>query len=165
VTELPHIDRSALFKRFVGNRQASSAVEFAIVALPVLMLMMGVVQIGIYYIAQSSLDTGVIKTAELLRTNFTTGTTATLTPASTLKANVATAGGGMIQNNANLAVEVRDFSTLTAASVPIVDGTTDYGTNTSTIVLRAQATVPTLAPGLGALTTIRSSAMIRRQGT
>jgi Flp pilus assembly protein TadG len=151
--------------RFRRDRHGSSAVEFAIVAMPVLMLMMGVIQVGLFYVAQSSLDAGVVQTAELLRTNFTTGTTATLPAAATLKANVASSGGTMIPNNSNLAVEVRQLSTLSAAVVPIVDGTTDYGTTTSTLVVRAQATVPTLAPGLGSLNIIRSSAMIRRQGT
>jgi Flp pilus assembly protein TadG len=156
---------AGLMSRFVRSRSGSSAVEFAIVATPMLMLVLGIIQIGLFYLSQSSLDTGVIKTAETLRNNFTTGTSAVLPDAATLKASVATSGGGMIANNPNLLVEVRQFSTLSAAVLPIVDGTTDYGNKTSTLVLRAQATVPTLAPGLGGLTTIRASAMVRRQGT
>lgn len=160
-----HPNLRKVLARFRRDRRGSSAVEFAIVALPVLLLMMGVIQVGLFYVAQASLDTGVIRTAEMLRNNFTTGTTATLPSAATLKENVSTAGGLMIQNNGNLSVELRQFSTLSAAIVAIQDGATDYGTKTSTVVLRAQATVPTLAPGLGGLNTIRSSAMIRRQGT
>jgi hypothetical protein len=113
---------------------------------------------------QSALDTGVVRTAETLRTNFTTGSTATSLDASALKSSVVSSAGGMISNS-NLSVELRQLSSLSSATVAITDGTVDYGSTTSTLVLRAQATVLTLAPGLGGLNTIYSSSLIRRQGT
>jgi hypothetical protein len=115
--------------------------------------------------AQSALDTGVSATATTLRNNFTTGTTATLLNASALKSSVVSGAGAIISNNSTLSVEIRQQINLSAATVPIVDGTVDYGTTTSTLVLRAQSTVVTLAPGLGGLSTIYSSALVRRQGT
>jgi Flp pilus assembly protein TadG len=151
--------------RFMRDRRASSAVEFAILATPFFLLLMGVAQVGIFFMAQSALDTGVIKTAETLRTNFTTGSTATLLNAGQLKISVSGSAGAMISDDASLAVEIRQFSNLTSSTVPIVDGTVDYGSNTSTLVLRAQSTVVTLAPGLGGLSRIYSSALVRRQGT
>jgi Flp pilus assembly protein TadG len=157
--------RTGLIGCFIRDRCASSAVEFAIVAAPFFFLLMAVTQVGIFYMAQSALDTGVAKTAETLRTNFTTGTTATLLGASALKSSVVTSAGAMITNDSTLAVEIRQLTSLSSASVPIVDGTVDYGSTTSTLVLRAKSTVVTLAPGLGGLNTIYSSALVRRQGT
>jgi Flp pilus assembly protein TadG len=153
-----------LIVRFVHNRRASSAVEFAILAAPFFYLLMGITQVGIFYMAQSALDTGVVKTAEALRTNFTTGSTAPALSAGALKSNVVSSAGGMISSS-NLSVELRQLSSLASAAVAITDGTVDYGSTTSTLVLRAQATVLTLAPGLGGLNTIYSSSLIRRQGT
>ena len=99
---------------FLSCNRGSSAVEFALVALPVIMLVMGIIQIGIFYITQSALDNGVVQTAELLRNNFTTGSSASLPAAASLKTNVVAYGGGLIFNNSNLAVEIRQLNTLAA---------------------------------------------------
>ena len=154
-----------LVGRFAGNRRASSAVEFSIIATPFVFAVMGVMQVGIFYMAQSALDTGMVKTAETLRSNFTTGTTATLLDAGQLKSSVASSAGAMITNDATLLVEIRQLSSLSSATVAIADGNVDYGSAGSTLVLRAQSSVITLAPGLGNLNKIYSSALVRRQGT
>jgi hypothetical protein len=49
--------------------------------------------------------------------------------------------------------------------VAIVDGFTDYGTTTSVLVLRASGQVISFAPGFGAINTVTSSALVRRQGS
>jgi Flp pilus assembly protein TadG len=151
--------------RFFYDRRAASAVEFALVAAPFFYLLMGITQVGIFYMVQSALDTGVSNTALTLRANFNTGTTAVLLDAGTLKSSVVASSGSLIANNSGLAVEIRQLTSLASGNVPIADGTVDYGSNTSTLVLRAQSTVMTLAPGLGGLNTVYSSAMVRRQGT
>jgi Flp pilus assembly protein TadG len=150
--------------RFARDSGGASAVEFAIVSGPFLFVLLAVLQMGIYYMTQSSLDTGVIRTADALRSSFTS-TSATLPPATTLKSNVATYGGGMVQNNSSLAVEIRPLTSLSAANVPITDGTANYGTTTSTLVLRAQTSVLSFAPGFGSLAVARSAALVRRQGS
>jgi Flp pilus assembly protein TadG len=157
--------RRGLIRGFIRDRRAASAVEFAILAAPFFLLLMAVTQVGIFYMAQSALDSGVAATATTLRNNFTTGTTATLLDASALKSSVVSGAGAIISNNSTLSVEIRQQNSLSGATVPIVDGTVDYGTTTSTLALRAQSTVITLAPGLGGLSTIYSSALVRRQGT
>jgi Flp pilus assembly protein TadG len=157
--------RAGLIRGFIRDRRAASAVEFAILAAPFFLLLMAVTQVGIFYMAQSALDSGVAATATTLRNNFTTGTTATLLDASALKSSVVSGAGAIISNNSTLSVEIRQQNSLSGATVPIVDGTVDYGTTTSTLALRAQSTVITLAPGLGGLSTIYSSALVRRQGT
>jgi hypothetical protein len=159
------ISFAALLSRFRRDQKAASAVEFAIVCGPFFFLLMGILQLGIFYMAQSALDTGVIKTAETLRNNFTTGTSATLLSGAQLKTSIVGAGNGLIKNDATLSAEVRQLSSLSGASVAIADGTTDYGSTTSTLVLRAQSSVMTFAPGLSGLSTIYSSALVRRQGT
>ncbi len=152
------------WRRFGRETSAAAAVEFAIVGLPFLFLLLGVLQVAIYYIAQSSLDAGVINTANALRSSFTT--TAPVFPnAATLKAQVVNSSGGMIHNNSSVAVEIRQLTALDSAITPIADGTTDYGSATSALVLRAQSSVVTFAPGFGSLSNVRSSAIIRRQGS
>lgn len=154
-----------LIARFCKDRRAASAVEFAIVCAPFFFLLLGVLQLGIFYMCQSALDTGVVKTAETLRNNFTTGTTASLLDANALRSSVVSNAGALITNDATLSVEIRPISSLNTSVVPIMNGTADYGSNTSTLVLRAQSTVITFAPGLSGLSNIYSSALIRRQGT
>ena len=150
---------------FCHDQRAASAVEFAIVSAPFLFLILGILQLGIFYMCQSALDTGVVKTAETLRNNFTTGTTASLLDASALRASVVSNAGALITNDATLSVEIRPISSLNTSVISVVNGTVDYGSNTSTLVLRAQATVITFAPGLSGLNKIYSSALVRRQGT
>jgi hypothetical protein len=62
-------------------------------------------------------------------------------------------------------VEIRTLTDLDSGSVPIVDGVTDYGTTTSTLVLRASGQVISFAPGFGSINTVTSAAMVRRQGS
>ena len=151
--------------RFFRDRRAASAVEFSIVAAPFFYLLMGITQVGIFYMAQSALDTGVSNTALTLRANFSTGTTATLLGAASLRSGVASGSGAMIANDSTLSVDLRQLTNLSTGTIPIVDSTVDYGSTTSTLVLRAQSSVVTLAPGRGGLNTVYSSALVRRQGT
>jgi Flp pilus assembly protein TadG len=150
---------------FLSSTRAAAAVEFALVALPFFMFVLCILQLGVYYFAQSALDTGVLKTAQTLYSGFRTGTSAYTPSAGTLKAAVSTNSGGMIQNGSGLAVEIQPMSNLSGGSVPITDGVNNYGTTTSTLVLRAQANVITFAPGFSTLAVATSSAIVRRQGT
>jgi Flp pilus assembly protein TadG len=139
-------------------------VEFAIVSMPFVLLLLCSLQIGLYYFTQAALDSGVLATAQTLYSGFRTGTTPTLPGASSLKSSVATLSGGLIQNNSTLAVQIQPVTNLSSGTVAITDGVNNYGTTTSTLMLRAQAQVVTLAPGFGVLTVATSSALVRRQG-
>jgi Flp pilus assembly protein TadG len=150
-----------IHRRFWRDASGASAVEFAIVSGPFILLVLCVLQVGLYYMTQSSLDTGVIRTADALRNSFTQAATPTLPNATTLKSSVVSNSGGMISNN--LSVEIRELSDLTGGSVPITDGINDYGDVTSTLVVRAQASAVTFVPGFSALIQARSSAIVRRQ--
>jgi Flp pilus assembly protein TadG len=155
---------AGLTARFIRDRRASSAVEFAIVCGPFFLMLLGIMQLGIFYMAQSALDTAVLKTVETLRGNFNTGTTATLMDATALKNSIVTNAGGLVSSG-TVSVEIQPLTNLSGAVVAITNGTVDYGTSSSALVLRAQASVVTFTPGLNGLSTVISSAMIRRQGT
>lgn len=153
----------ATLDRIAGDERGSAAVEFAMVCAPFVALLLIVLQMGIFYMAQSSLNTGVIAAADLLRTDFRTKPTATLPPAGTLKTTVATRAGALVRDDGNLAVEIRPLAALGSAAVSVVDGAADYGAKSSVLVLRAEAQVVVFVPGFGGLATIRSSAIVRRQ--
>lgn len=149
---------------FLAQDDGASAVEFAIVLAPFVFLLLGLAQMGVYYYAQISLDAGVLKTAEYLNTDFRTGSgTPTLPDATTLKSYVQTYGG-TFSNASNVSVEIRQLTSLTSGLVSIVDGTVDYGGTTSILALRGQANLTIFAPMLGSLASVRSSALVRRQG-
>ena len=111
---------------------------------------------------QVALDNGLIAEAEAIREDLVVGT---LPSAATIKAGVVTAAGALVSNNSTLKVEIRTLADLSAGSVAIVDGTQDYGTTTSTLVLRASGQVITFAPGFGSINTVTSAALVRRQGS
>ncbi|MBV9077863.1 MAG: pilus assembly protein [Methylobacteriaceae bacterium] len=151
-------------KVYRRDESGAAAVEFALVAAPFILILLATLQIGLFYLAQSALDAGVIKTADALRTNFSLANPATSPDAATLKDNVKSNAGPFAKNASQLAVEIRPVTGLAAASVPVTDGTADYGTTTSILVLRAVASVPVLWPGLSQVFQARASAIVRRQG-
>lgn len=90
---MPAAERAPSFLR---STRATAAVEFALVALPFFMFVLCILQLGVYYFAQSALDTGVLKTAQTLYSGFRTGSSAYAPSASTLKTSISTNSGGMI---------------------------------------------------------------------
>jgi Flp pilus assembly protein TadG len=144
--------------------KGAAAVEFALVASPFILLLFALLQLSIYFMAQFALDSGVTKTAQILRNDFTT-TGWTEPTASQLKADVVNGSGSMIANSSTTAVEIRPLTSLDSGTQSIVDGTVNYGSTTSVLVLRAQAQVLNFAPGFSSLGAIKSSAIVRRQGT
>ena len=146
---------------FARDQRGASAVEFAIVAGPFFFVLMWLVQLGVLFMTQTALDTGLISATEIIRAGLTTGN---LPNAASIKSSVVTSAGGLITNDSTLSVEIRTLADLNSATVPITDGVTDYGTTTSTLVLRASARVFSFAPGFGTINTITSAALVRRQG-
>jgi Flp pilus assembly protein TadG len=146
----------------VRDQRGASAVEFAIVATPFFFLLMWMLQLGIYFMTQVSLDNGLIAEAETIRENLVVGTKPS---AAAIKTGVVAASGALISNNSTLMVEIRTLADLDSGTVPIVDGATDYGTTTSTLVLRASGQVISFAPGFGSINTVTSAVLMRRQGS
>jgi Flp pilus assembly protein TadG len=151
----------AAVRRIPGDRRATAALEFAIVALPFLYILLGIMQMGLYYMAQAALDSGVNATATNLRNSFNSGTTPVLPTGTTLKSNIVSNSGGIISNTSSLAVDLRALTALDAGAVPITDGTVDSVTTSVPIVLRAQFKVVTIAPGFPLSMTVASAAILR----
>jgi len=144
------------------DQRGASAVEFAIVAAPFFFLLMWILQLGIFFMTQAALDNGVISEAETIRESLVAGS---LPSAAGIKAGVVAGAGGLVSNNTTLKVEIRALADLNSGTVPITDGATDYGTTTSTLVLRASGQVISFAPGFGSINTVTSTALLRRQGS
>jgi Flp pilus assembly protein TadG len=153
-----------ILKTFVRNRDGVAAIEFAVVASPCFLLILGLLQLGVYFMAQAALDGGVATTAQTLRNSFTTTSPDLMTPAQ-LKEAVVSNAGALIEDTSNTAVEIRPLTSLDAAATPIVDGIAAYGLTTSVLVLRAQSQVVVFAPGFSSLGIVESAAMVRREGT
>ena len=151
----------AAVRRIQGDRRATAALEFAIIGLPFFYILLGILQMGIYYMAQAALDDGVSTTASNLRNSFNTGTAPSLPTGSTLKSNIVSNSGGIIANTSSLAVDMRALTTLDTGAVPITDGTVDSVTTSVPIVLRAQFQVMTIAPGFPLSMTVASAAILR----
>ena len=152
---------AATLRALMVDRRGVSAVEFAIVAMPFIMLLLGVFQMAIYYMTQSSLDAGVVQAGDSLVNTFYSGTTPSIPTAAALKALVVAKSGGMIRNDTTLSVELRQFSTLAVAPVAI-GNTVDPSVPGNVLALRAQATVAGFVPGFTTLV-VRSSSLVRRQ--
>jgi Flp pilus assembly protein TadG len=147
---------------FLRDKRGSSAVEFAIVSVPFVFALLFIVQMAIYYMAQSSLDAGVIQTADYLVNLYNSAAVPTVTT-TTLKTLITTKSGSMVKNDSTLLIDLKKFSALAAAPVAI-SNTVDSSSPGDVLALRAQGTVVTFMPGFSSLATVRSSALIRRQG-
>lgn len=163
MTGRPRSGIGAMALAFAADEGGSNAIEFSLLASPFIFMLVGVLQLGVYFMAQSALDSAVARTAESLRRSFNTSTVTTFPNAATLKSRVATYSGGMIQNNTNLAVEIRQLTSLTGAKVEIVDATNDYGSDASVLALRAKSSVLSFLPGFSSFK-VSSTALVRRQG-
>jgi Flp pilus assembly protein TadG len=147
---------------FLRDKRGSSAVEFAIVSIPFIFTLLFIVQMAIYYMAQSSLDAGVIQTADYL-VNLYNSTTVPSVTAGSLKTLIYSKSGGMVKNDSTFLVDLKEFSALASAPVAI-SNIVDANSPGDVLALRAQGTVVTFMPGFASLATVRSSALIRRQG-
>lgn len=148
---------------FRNNEDGASAVEFSIVCFPFILVLLMILQMGLYYMTQSSLDAGVIQAADQLVNSFNTGAAPSMPTATTLKTLVVSKSGGLVRNDTTLSVELRKLSALSSAVVPI-GNTVDPSVARDILVLRAQSNVVTFMPGLSMLAVVRSSALVRRQG-
>ena len=134
-------------------------IEAVFVLPPFLSLLFLILVIGVYFTLQSSLDVGVLTTAETLRTNMFVGSSYSPPTAAVLKSAIRNNGGAVLSLS-NLAVDVRQLSTLSSGPVAVVDGSDDWGGSGSILIVRAQTTMLFL-PGTTVLT-MTSTSMIRR---
>jgi hypothetical protein len=125
---------------------------------------------GIYYMAQSSLDAGTIQTADYLVNLYNSGTTPNVTQ-SALSSMVYSKSGGLIKNDSTFLVDLKEFyavasgSSALASSLVAISNTVDSSSPGDLLALRTQGTVMTFMPGFSSLGVVRSSALLRRQGS
>jgi Flp pilus assembly protein TadG len=150
-----------LWRYFSRDISGASAVEFAVIAIPSIFLVLFILQMGIYYAAQTSLDAGTIQTADYLVNLYNSGTAPTVTQ-SALSSMVYSKSGGLIKNDSTFLVDLKEFSALTSAPVAI-SNTVDSSSPGDVLALRTQGTVVTFMPGFTSLAVVRSSALLRRQ--
>ncbi len=139
--------------------------EFALTALPFLLVLLVIIQMGIYYMTQSALDSGVNSEAAALQNNFNNPGATVPTSAAAVRGNIVAAAGSMIFASSTQ-FEIQQLANYTAQTQPIVDGTMNFTSPNTTfaiLVLRAQSPVVTLAPGFSS-SVVESTAIVRRQG-
>ena len=150
-------------RRFLRDEAGANAVEFAIVSVPFIMLLLFILQIGLFAMTKMALDTGVVRSAESLTGQFNGVVTPTPPSGSVLKASVVSNAGGLVINNGSLAVEVRPLSALSSSVTPITDQSVNYGVAHTVLAVRASFVTPTFVPGISAAFKAYSTALVRRQ--
>lgn len=169
-----------LARRLANDRAGAVAVEFAMLALPFFMLVLGVAQLGLLIITSTTLDSATASAARAIRTGqMQQGGTAT---ASSFAASVCSGMGWLTSSNctSNILVDVRTFSDFAAISAtpPVANGALDPtqtqfdpGVSCSIVLVRVfypyTLAAPLLEPGLPNLGSskvlITSSATFRNE--
>ena len=113
----------AALTRFSRGRGGSTAVELAVLAMPVLGLLFGIVELGMIYLISTTLDNATTDAARQIRTGqLQTAGGATATSFGTVVCNEMSWLGTNCA--ANLSVDVRTYSTFSSTSIaePITNG-------------------------------------------
>ena len=152
-----------LARAFARDRRGATSVELAFLAFPFILMILAVMQVGFYYMTQMALNAGTVQAEESLHAVFATGASPNTPSASSLKSTIVTGSSGGLTVT-NLAVEVRPLANLDSGAVAISDGTTNYGSAWTPLVLRAKYSFPTFMPLMGTTWVVYSSAIVRRQG-
>jgi Flp pilus assembly protein TadG len=142
-----------------GDRRGAAGVEAALIMLTFVTLIFMVIEAGIYFMMQSSLDIAVLTASETVRAAMQLSSAYSPPSAAALKATIVTNGGAMLTGS-TVAVDVNRLSTLSSGSVAVADGSTDWGSSGSVVIVRAQATM-TFQPSTLVLTAM-STAILRR---
>jgi Flp pilus assembly protein TadG len=103
--------------RFTASRRGSAAVEFAMVALPFLALIFGILEISMVYLVSTTLENATSDTARKIRTGElqATGTATAATFASSICGELSWLGSNC---STNLYIDVRTFSSFADINQP-----------------------------------------------
>jgi Flp pilus assembly protein TadG len=142
-------------KRFLGERRGATAVEFALVALPFFTLLFGVLELGLLFMASTSVEGATMAAARQIRTGqVQTGGSNTAAGFKTLVCNNMT---WITSANctSNIYVDVRTFpnfsgisvsSPLTAGAVDNTKLTYNAGVSCDIVMVRVFYTYTMIAP-------------------
>ncbi len=143
-----------LIRGVIRSERGAAAVEMALVAVPFLMLLFGIMEIGLIFMVSSSLDNAMVIAARTIRTGqFQTGSTTTAAAFQTAVCN----NFGWMQSDCtrNLQVDVRTYSTFASVTTPqpVSNGTFNTanllftpGSANDIVVVRAYYQWPLIAP-------------------
>jgi Flp pilus assembly protein TadG len=145
-----------LLSRFERERSGSTAIEFAVMAIPFLGLIFGIIELGMIYLIATTLENATTDAARQIRTcQLQNAGGATATSFTTLICNEMTWMGSNCA--ANLAVDVRTFSNFSSTNIadPIASGQLNtgslmfqMGTAGSIVLVRAYYPWTLVAPSL-----------------
>jgi Flp pilus assembly protein TadG len=148
--QLARLRVTRLAGRFARAEQGATAVEFAFVAIPFLMLVFAMIELGVVFLVSLTLENAVIDTGRTIRTGQVQaagGTAATFKTAVCQKMSWLGAGCASA-----LSVDVRTYAdyatTTTNANAGTVPGTMNFnpGTPGSIVLVRAYYTWPLITP-------------------
>ena len=151
-------------KRFLAAREGATAVEFSLIALPFFALLFGTLELGMYFMASTTIDTAAMNSARKIRTGqMQTGGS---NNAASFKSDVCSNMSWLSSSDctANLQVDVRTFSTFSGITVtpPTTAGAIDpaklqynAGASCDIVLVRVfypyTLVAPTLEPGMADL--------------
>ncbi len=106
-----------LLRSLILSERGAAAVEMALVAVPFLMLLFGIVEIGLIFMISTSLENGMDLAARTIRTGQLQ--TAGGATAASFKTTICNSFGWFQADcNTNLAVDVRTYSTFASVTAP-----------------------------------------------
>lgn len=114
----------SVLQRFAGEEKGSTVVEFALVAAPFIVMLIGLFEVCLIFIATTTLEHGASEAARQIRTGELQSSGAS---AETFKQLVCDNSFGILDCNDRLKVDVRVFESFTNTSNdnPIKDGKVD----------------------------------------
>ncbi|MGF3024600.1 TadE/TadG family type IV pilus assembly protein [Methylobacterium aquaticum] len=150
--------RETAAARMVTCRSGAAAVEFALIAFPLLMLVLGMLQFAIYYYLQQSLSNALYETAsnpepELL-VQDKPGYTAKICAKIALSQSC-------LNPTTGIKIEAMKLVNVPTAALAITGTTFDTGASQDAILLRATMTAPRIVPLIPALAA-QESVVFRR---
>lgn len=160
ISNFRHRARAAVW-RFAGERDGATAVEFALIALPFFMLLFGVLELGLLFMASTTIEAATVNAARQIRTGQLqlSGSNTAAAFKSSICSNMSWLASS--DCTANLSVDVRTFGTFGAITntLPVTAGAIDPaklafndGTNCSIVMVRIfypyTLIAPTFSPGL-----------------
>jgi len=95
-----------LVRRFIRNRSGATAIEFSMVFMPFLLLMLGIIGIGLFFLAETVLDQAVVSSIRQIRTGQSNASNLTI---GQLKQNICGKTGGLVDCN-KLSINVQSGS-------------------------------------------------------
>ncbi|MEP3231745.1 MAG: TadE/TadG family type IV pilus assembly protein [Hyphomicrobiales bacterium] len=141
------------FRKFLRNERGSNAVEFALLALPFFGLILGIIQLGLVFLANQSLDSAVDTVAREIRTGQIRSNAIGI---DTFRASICDNAPIIIGCEGVLEISVQSFpsiedtttTTLFVDNSPIITGDYETGNGGDVVVISAAVSIPIIAGSL-----------------